>query len=79
MTATLVRLPTSRAMASADLNPTPQTSSASRYGVARTTSSWLASARMHPINDCVTRLCQVVPIVLLARNQAQPLTKLLGF
>ncbi len=27
--------------------------------------TWLASARMHPVNDCVTRLCQVVPIVLM--------------
>lgn len=27
--------------------------------------TWLASARMHPVNDFVTRLCQVVPVVLL--------------
>lgn len=26
---------------------------------------WLASARMHPVNDFITRLCQVVPVVLL--------------
>lgn len=27
--------------------------------------SWLSSARMHPVNDAVTRTCQVVPLVLL--------------
>lgn len=27
--------------------------------------NWLASARMHPVNDFITRLCQVVPVVLL--------------
>lgn len=27
--------------------------------------NWLASARMHPVNDFVTRLCQVVPVVLV--------------
>ncbi|MBY0461528.1 MAG: sterol desaturase family protein, partial [Gemmataceae bacterium] len=27
--------------------------------------NWLASARMHPVNDFITRLCQVIPVVLL--------------
>jgi sterol desaturase/sphingolipid hydroxylase (fatty acid hydroxylase superfamily) len=27
--------------------------------------TWLASSRMHPVNDLVTRVCQVVPVVLL--------------
>lgn len=27
--------------------------------------NWLASARMHPVNDFITRLCQVVPVVLI--------------
>ncbi|MBP3959384.1 sterol desaturase family protein [Gemmata sp. G18] len=27
--------------------------------------TWHASARMHPVNDFVTRLCQVIPVVLL--------------
>jgi sterol desaturase/sphingolipid hydroxylase (fatty acid hydroxylase superfamily) len=27
--------------------------------------TWLASARMHPVNDFVTRVCQVLPVVLL--------------
>ena len=27
--------------------------------------TWLASARMHPVNDFVTRVCQVVPVILL--------------
>ena len=27
--------------------------------------NWLASARMHPVNDFITRLCQVVPVVLV--------------
>ncbi|HEY1190743.1 MAG TPA: sterol desaturase family protein [Gemmata sp.] len=27
--------------------------------------NWLASARMHPVNDFITRLCQTVPVVLL--------------
>jgi sterol desaturase/sphingolipid hydroxylase (fatty acid hydroxylase superfamily) len=27
--------------------------------------TWLASARMHPVNDFITRLCQVVPVVLV--------------
>ena len=27
--------------------------------------NWLASARMHPVNDLVTRVCQVVPLVAL--------------
>jgi sterol desaturase/sphingolipid hydroxylase (fatty acid hydroxylase superfamily) len=27
--------------------------------------TWLASARMHPVNDFVTRVCQVVPLILL--------------
>ena len=27
--------------------------------------TWLASARMHPVNDFVTRVCQLVPITLM--------------
>ena len=27
--------------------------------------TWLASARMHPVNDFLTRICQVVPVVLM--------------
>lgn len=27
--------------------------------------TWLAAGRMHPINDALTRVCQVVPIALL--------------
>jgi sterol desaturase/sphingolipid hydroxylase (fatty acid hydroxylase superfamily) len=27
--------------------------------------NWLASARMHPVNDFVTRICQVVPVILV--------------
>jgi sterol desaturase/sphingolipid hydroxylase (fatty acid hydroxylase superfamily) len=27
--------------------------------------TWLASARMHPINDFITRLCQVIPVILM--------------
>ena len=27
--------------------------------------TWLASARVHPVNDLVTRVCQVVPVVLV--------------
>ena len=27
--------------------------------------NWLASARMHPVNDFVTRICQVIPVILM--------------
>jgi sterol desaturase/sphingolipid hydroxylase (fatty acid hydroxylase superfamily) len=27
--------------------------------------TWLASARMHPVNDFITRTCQVVPVILV--------------
>lgn len=27
--------------------------------------NWLASARVHPVNDFITRLCQVVPVVMV--------------
>jgi sterol desaturase/sphingolipid hydroxylase (fatty acid hydroxylase superfamily) len=27
--------------------------------------NWLASARMHPVNDFITRVCQVIPVILV--------------